>query len=508
MSTARAAPEAGADADDPDLVAAESRSLISNSGVMVASRVVTAAIGWAGTVVIARTLSPDDWGRYSFIFGLLGVLALVTDLGVGRAVLARLTAADPEEAKEVAGSFILLRVVLGILGFVIAVLYAAATGLSPALVAVVAFAATGVVLATPAHALFVLYQARLRLAPVALWDAGAQLVQLGLILLVAHIHPSLAWFIVPAIAKEVVNLAARSFGVLRGAAGPVPDFSAGARYWGEMLREAIPISIGYALVMLLTRVDILILQLMDTYESVGRYAIGYKFSDLTVTVVTTLSLPLTTVLIKAWPDQGNVFRHRTRQAMVVAGGLGLLAAIGFWPTAGYFVGLLYGEDFVEAAGAARMLVVAGALSGITNIGIVALIAARKLTVFPWVAAGGVLLNLALNYVAIPRWSYHGAAAATLVTESVLLVACLVLVQRSIPMRGIVPWGPLARQVLLAVSVAAPATVLIGYSGWPWPPVVVAALVVFVAMAEFSGSTEDVTPAGWLAGVLGRRRREP
>lgn len=491
-------------ATERDRPVSESRSLITNSGAMVVGRILTAVIGWAGTVVIARTLSPDDWGRYSFIFGLLGIMAVVTDLGVGRVVLGRLTGDDPDEARRVAGSFILLRVALGFAGFGLALAYAAVTGLSLALVAVVALASTGILFATPANALLVLYQARLRLVPLAAWDLVAQVIQLVLILVVARYSPTLLWFVIPAVAKELVVLVARGVGVLRGAVGPRPVFAAGTAYWGEMLREAIPISIGFALIMLLTRVDILVLQLMDSYDSVGMYAVGYKFSDLVLMVTVTISVPFTTVLVRAWPSDDETFRHRTRQAMVVAGGIGLLAVIGFWPTAEFFVELLYGETFAEAAGAARMLVVASALTGITNIGIVALVAARKLTVFPWVAGAGVLLNIALNIVAIPRWSYAGAAAATLITEALLLVACLVLVHRSIRIPGLVAWGPLIRQLLLAASVVGPATVLIGHSGWPWPPVIIGALLAFLAIAEFSGSTEDVSLLGRVPAALRRR----
>ncbi|USX47387.1 flippase [Dietzia kunjamensis] len=483
----------------------ESRSLLANSGAMVAGRILTAVLGWAGSVVIARSLSPDDWGRYSFVFGLLGVLSLVTDLGVGRVVLARLTGASCEESRRVAGSFILLRFVLGLIGFAVAVAYAAITGMSTELVAVVAFAAIGVVLATPANALMVLYQARLRLVTITVWDAVAHIVQLTLVLIVARTAPSLVWFIVPVLAKELTVLVARAAGVLRGRLGPRPVFSAGTAYWGEMLREAVPISIGFALIMLLTKVDILILQRLDTFESVGMYAIGYKFSDLVIMVAVTISVPFTTVLVRAWPDDDETFRQRTRQAMIIAGVLGLLAVVGFWPTADFFVGLLYGERFVEAAGTAQLLVLASALSGATNIGLVALIAARKLTVFPWVAAGGVLLNVALNLVAIPRWSYEGAAAATLVTEALVFVSVLLLVQRSIGIRGVVPWGPLVRLALLAAAVVAPSVVLITYSAWPWLPVVLGSLLVFLLLAELSDSLEGVSLIGRvLPPFIGRR----
>ena len=50
-------------------------------------------------------------------------------------------------------------------------------------------------------------------------------------------------------------------------------------------------------------------------------------------------------------------------------------------------------------------------------------------------------------------------------------------------------------------------VLIGFTGWPWPPVVVIALVAFLALAEFSGSLEDITVLGRIPATLTRGRKD-
>jgi O-antigen/teichoic acid export membrane protein len=51
-----------------------------------------------------------------------------------------------------------------------------------------------------------------------------------------------------------------------------------------------------------------------------------------------------------------------------------------------------------------------------------------------VTAAGTLLNVALNFVLIPRASFHGAAAATVVSE-ILVVGLLVYGMRDVLMRG-------------------------------------------------------------------------
>lgn len=454
--------------DRTEETASETKRLFSSSTALIIGRLATAVFGWAGSVIIARTLSPDDWGRYSFVFALLGIMSVITDLGVGRVVLARLNSEDPDEIAGISGSFIALRTTLGFLGYGIAVGYAWLTGLAPLVVLAAALAGSTVVLATPANALFVLYQSRLRLTYVAVWDIIGQIIQFLGILAVATWHPSLLWFILPAILREVVVIIARAVGVPGlFAPGARPSRRHLTRYWGEMLREAIPISIGFALLTLLERIDMLMLERLGTYEAVGLYAVGYKFSDLLALVVSALAIPYTTVLIKAWPNRTEEFRERVYQSIAVAALLGGLAVVVFWPAARGVVTLLYGDQFAPAATAAALLVTASALSGLLYVVVSALIAARKLRVFPWIAAAGLLLNIGLNALLIPEWSILGAATATLTTQVIMLVSMLLLLQFTLGIPSVAPWGLLLRQCAVAAIVAVSATSLHAAGEWSW-----------------------------------------
>ncbi|WIM71736.1 polysaccharide biosynthesis C-terminal domain-containing protein [Corynebacterium suedekumii] len=424
--------------------------------------------GWAGSVIIARTLSPDDWGRYSFVFALLGIMSVITDLGVGRVVLARLNSEDPDEIAGISGSFIALRTTLGFLGYGIAVGYAWLTGLAPLVVLAAALAGVDGGARHPG-------ERPVRAVP----ESTATDVRGG----VGHHRPDHP---VPGNprGRDVAPLAAVVHPARhppggrghhrpgRGGAGPVRAGHAALAtpphaLLGEMLREAIPISIGFALLTLLERIDMLMLERLGTYEAVGLYAVGYKFSDLLALVVSALAIPYTTVLIKAWPNRTEEFRERVYQPIAVAALLGGLAVVVFWPAARGVVTLLYGDQFAPAATAAALLVTASALSGLLYVVVSALIAARKLRVFPWIAAAGLLLNIGLNALLIPEWSILGAATATLTTQVIMLVSMLLLLQFTLGIPGVAPWGLLLRQCAVAAIVAVSATSLHAAGEWSW-----------------------------------------
>lgn len=460
----------------------ESRRLFSSTVALIGGRLVTAVFGWAGSVIIARTLAGDDWGRYSFVFALLGLLEVVTDLGVGRVVLARLNARNSAEAARIAGSFFVLRALLGFIGFAVAVGYAWAVGLSPLVMAATAFAGTTVLLATPANALFVLYQSRLKLTHVAVWDIIGQMVQFLLIVAVSLLSPALLMFILPAVVREVIVIVGRAIGVPRLLEPEFrPSFRHPTAYWGEMLREAVPLSLGFALLHVLERIDTLMLQQMDTYEAVGKYAIGYKFSDLLGLVVSSLAVPFTTVLISSWPERPAAFRARFQQAGLIAAVLAGLAVTAFTPSARALISLLYGVEYVGGAPAAVLLVIGAGFSGVTYVVVSSLIAARKLRVFPVIALAGLAFNVVLNLVLIPRWSIVGAATATVATQVLMLLAMLLVLQSSLRVPRLVPWPPLIRMIILVAAVTIPAVMLVDDSGFHWLPVTVGAVVVFTAV---------------------------
>ncbi len=423
---------------------------------MIVSRIISAVFGWLGSVTIARTLSPMDWGIYSFIFALLGLMAVVTDLGVGRAVLGRITSDDARSNQLAAGSFIVLRLVLGMAGYLFAVGYAVISGQGPRVSGLILFAGIIIILSTPANALMVLYQSRLQLGFIARWDIIAQMAQLLVIAFIAWAAPSVFAFIIAPLIREIITLASRWWGIHSGKLPDlIPAFDHPMLGWRDTLIESIPISIGYALFLLLTKVDQLMLERLVGFEPVGVYAISYKFSDVLGLSITSLALPYTTVLVTSYTRDQQRFAQHTRRAIITAATLGALAVVGFTPTADNLISLLYGSEFISAGLSARLLVVSAGFSGISTVALAVLLAAKRLVGFPIAALAALVVKVCLNLVLIPHWGMNGAAVATVITEGGLMVVTLMLVRAQVGVPKLLPLGELARQVVAVAAIGYP-----------------------------------------------------
>jgi O-antigen/teichoic acid export membrane protein len=165
--------------------------------------------------------------------------------------------------------------------------------------------------------------------------------------------------------------------------------------------------------------------------------------------------------------------------------------VAFWPSAAQVIRLLYGERFVQAAPAARLLVVGAALMALVILGIFLLTAAEKQRRYPAVALFGLALNVGLNLLLIPRLSYYGSAIATVITWAVTVVLLWVVVARSMPVRGLLPLRDLASLAVVIAAVACVGYYLVQWRPAWWPVVSASAVVAFIGLAMLFGLTTGI-----------------
>jgi O-antigen/teichoic acid export membrane protein len=501
-------------ADDGPAQEDRVRRAASNTAALLGSRVVVAGLGWAGSVLIARALSAEDWGQYSFVFGLLGIVSVLADLGVGRVVLARLAAdaspqgraghrpEDAEDARLLASSFIALRVVLGLLGYAVAMAYVLLVEHPAQVVQATALAGLVIVVATPSHALTVIFQSRLRMTAVATAEAAGQVLQLVLVVLAALLAPLLLVFVLPVLANEVLRLVWKTRALRRDRTAPLPARQVQLWRWRPMLVEAVPLAIGTAVATLLHKVDVVLLSRLDTFESVGQYSVAYKFADLLPLVASAVMAPWTTLLMLAWPSATADFRDRTRSASLVLAAVGAACAVAFWPAAGPVVTTLYGREYAPAADAARLLVAGACFAMLAHVAFCVLVASGRQRLYPVVGLLGLGLNVGLNVLLIPRQSFYGAALATVVTEVVVALLMWAAVWRTVPVRRLLPLGPVGLLGLTAAAVIAGGEAVSRLV--PWPLVSAGSLLVVLALAL----RLDVPGARSLPGAVRRRAGRP
>lgn len=454
--------------------------MVGDAAALVAGRLGVATLGWLGTLLIVRALSVDEFGRFTFIFGLLGLVATVTELGIGRIAVAGIL--EDRDPGAFAGTYVLLRGALGLLGYIVAVGAVVLGGYSGDIVRATAVAGLVLVVATPAHAYVAVFQAHQRLRLMTPAAILGQLGQVGLTAAIAASGGSVLVFAIPAVVCEVVILLwyqqlARRLLQLR--------YRVRWSVWVALVREAIPLAIGGALATVYYRIDSVMLSKLDTFSSVGIYGVAYKFVDIVHFVTSAMMLATMPVLVQAWPNRPRQFAESFRRAFTVLLLVGTLVVVEFVLFAQPVIELLYGPEYRDAAGAASLVVGAECFAFFGSLAFTTLVAVGRHRLYPVVALAGVAVNVGLNLLLIPGRSFYGAALATLVTELVVVVLLWATLLRHADLR---PSGLSPRVLRVLPSGVAAGLVGVGLRQVaPWPLAAAATAVAFVGLASWWGA---------------------
>lgn len=201
------------------------------------------------------------------------------------------------------------------------------------------------------------------------------------------------------------------------------------------MKSAIPLLIVGGMSVINTRVDLIMLGAIKGPEEVAIYAIAVRGSEL-------VSFPLLAINAVMAPAIASMYANRnharlqqlTTQSARAAFMASLLICL-FMVVFGYWFLLIFGKEFTSGQTALTILSVAR----LYNVGVGAVGLLLTMTGFERdVAIGigvGAVVNLLLNAILIPLWSYNGAAVATATSMLVWNTILVILVYRRLAIQS-------------------------------------------------------------------------
>ncbi len=401
------------------------RRLVRNLLASVVGEGVSKGAAFLAAIVVARSVSASEFGRFSFVLALVGFALLLSDVGL-QVAGTRLVAANRERAHAFLGAALAIGIVLSILCYA-ALGAAALLDLLPSGTArPVAIFATVILLAAVTNAYWSFLRGHERQDLVYLAYAISSLALLAGVIVAAAAGVSLEGILAVYVAAYLLRL------VLSVAFTRTEARLTRPRLEPEsvrlLLRTAPAIAVAYTLLGVYAHVDVVLLGFLVSAAEVGDYAAAYRLVDaatfLTAGAITTAAFPVFARLAAPDPAGANALYGRLVRLLVfvLAPATLLLLAL-----ADPVTELIYGTSL---DGAARLLtllspsIVLIAVNYLTALYLLAIGMARAAVV--WTAAAAVV-NVTTNLIAVPAGGVEWAALATFAGEAVLvagLVAAL------------------------------------------------------------------------------------
>lgn len=310
------------------------------------------------------------------------------------------------------------------------------------------------------------FQASLQMGRVAVGDVLHRLVALGVIVWIIATHRPLVHLIGGLVAAHALQ-----FGVVLMLSRPLLAFRLGFDFpvWRRLLKNTMPFAVMAVLAFVYARADMVILSLFfdpSSVPAVGIYGAAYRVLDAL------LMLPVA-FLGSVFPSLVQSVGHGPRSGRIPGETFRVLATLAFPIVLGGMLlahpimAIIAGPEFVRpqslpvpifgsllltpSPAALQMLLVAlfFMLFGFLN-GLVLVAAGRERTLLR-IFAGVVPLNILLSMILIPRYSFVGAALATVLTEMLGVIWST----RAVAKAGIVyRWAEMMKPCLAAVGMTA------------------------------------------------------
>ena len=389
--------------------------------LLLLSRVVVYGLALVNSVIIARALGLERLGAYAYAMGVAAVFGLLPNMGIST-VVTRTVARSPENARATLRTALAAQVLLSSGTLVVIPAVAALLPGQPVPLSYVLLAAAQLTVGTLSWPYLAIVSGRARfdrLAATELIAAAAGTISL---IVAATLYESVvAVLTAHLVASAIVVLLAR-----RVALSLLPHDSGEPTSIREVFRQAGPFGATAAIESLYTRIDIILLGQLSTRGVLGLYSVAYKPTTLAIYFGSTIAGALFPLMARE-PASGTA--HSFRRAMRGVGAMAPAMALFISGLASPLLWLLYGDEFAAAAPILVVLAWSAAIHWLyAPLGVALQARGRERG---WLAAmaTALLINVAGNLWAIPRWGAMGAAGATLVSELILLGCGAVLAAR-------------------------------------------------------------------------------
>jgi len=407
----------------------------------IVGRLLNLLLGVVATAVLARKLGSAGFGEWSTILLIPALLAYLNDLGFLQVAVRRAAA---EQDSRWLGALVSIRMALSLPVTLLSVIAIVLVAQGEDMIIAGIIVAFQGLLAGPA-ALSSVFQLQIRNDLAMLAMTANSLLWTTAVVLIASSGGSLAAYAVALVAIAALTTGMEALIAMHRISVSIRGTK---RLWGQLVRTAVPLSIGSLLILAYGRIDGLIVYTASGSVAAGLYSSVYRIVEQAGFVPLSFVITLMPIVSRMHPGRPKDVQRLLQFALELLA-MFSLPALGFTIVASRpLIELLFGPHFALASGALPILM--GAFVFICcgyALGVFTLVLDLQRQ-FARNALGALFLNVALNLLLVPPYGFIAAAWVTLVTEAFIMALTGRAVLRRLDMR--LRFGRFVRIALAAV----------------------------------------------------------
>ncbi|MBI3619907.1 oligosaccharide flippase family protein [Candidatus Roizmanbacteria bacterium] len=374
------------------------------------SSVVVKTANFVLFLFLIRFLSPSAFGLYSVVWAQVNILSPLLDWGTTAYGLVYLT-----RDKKKLSSLISLRFFLALVVFFLTMITVTVWHFKPGLIVYILLLSFIFFANAASGSYLILNSITERLYRSswlsAVFNLASTALVIGVLLFSSNLQSVFGAFAVSYILYTLINV----FLMFRENKPAFPPLRKVLPDWFKIVKKSYIFVVIGVFAGLYYRADVFLLHALKGDRAVGIYSAGYKFLDALMFIVASYNLTATPVFVRlAKSDPGSLKKRLKKDLVFLTVGGWAVAVVGsrFAPV----LSLILKGEYLLAIPVIKIVLFALPFILVTSLFLNAIYALKKAGLVIWIFVGQAVINISLNLLLIPRYSYLASAWITVVSE--------------------------------------------------------------------------------------------
>jgi O-antigen/teichoic acid export membrane protein len=449
-----------------------------NAFFLFAGKTIAKFIGVFVLVLIARYLGDEGYGKYTFAFTFISFLSIISELGIAQ-ILVREISRSPKEAGKLIGNAIFVKSVLSFLAFFCAILSIYLFKSSVETVQAIQIYAL-ILLVDIFNIYGVMFEINLKMKYSAFFYILNNLLLLMITVPVIYFNLGLNYIIFATVVADGVKniciyIISKKFLKIK--------FDFDFQECKYIVKESLPLAFSAVFTLIYYRIDVIMLSFILGDTAVGIYGAAYRLSETVLFIPEVFMMSMFPLMSKFFENSNEILVFSYEKALKYLSSIAIPMAVGTIILSDRIILTIYGSAFKNSAVALQILILATAIIFINSATSNFYISIKKQRLVMVYTGIGVIINILLNLILIPKFSYVGASIATVLTEISILIINFYYMPPMISRKELIVQNcpSIAASIVMAIFLF---VVLTNYSGlWIIIP---AAMIYFIFFYLFKG----------------------
>lgn len=402
------------------------RDIVKNMGFLFISQIITYTIGFFITMYTARYLGVEGFGILSLAISITGMFGIIVDMGLGTLMI-REIARDKSVRDKYLFNVTLIRLFLSFLMLALIISTVNLIGYSAIVKDVIYIISLSVMIAAFSGVFTAVFQSYEKMD----YSSAVSIINSFLMffgtMLGIYYGLDILYFASIYLISNSITLIFTILIYIRKFSFPKIEIN--LNFWKPTLKEALPYGITGIFVTVYYSIDSVMLSIIVGNETVGVYNAAYKFVFLFLSLYSVFALAIFPVMSTFYKNSKESLKYTYERSFKYLLIISIPLSLAVTLLANKLILLVYGSSYFPSIIALQILIWTIIFMFLNGISSILLGSTNRQIVVTKITGFSVILNVTLNLILIPNFSYVGASVATVFTEFVTVPILIYVVYK-------------------------------------------------------------------------------